>query len=105
MSKSNYTEAMVAEMLAIGSFNYESAKEFAEANKLKVRSVIAKAKSLGLEYAPKPVVTKTGEPVERKSEIVAEIAAAVGVEAEKIASMAKMTKLELNALRSAVVKS
>ena len=103
MSKSAYTEKMVAELNARPVWHYAEAVAYAEANALKPRSVIAKVKSLGLSYVPKPVVTKAGEPIERKAEIVAEIAAALNVNAESIKSMAKMAKNELNALRKAVV--
>ena len=96
---SKYTENMVAEMESIGSFTYETAKEYAEVNGLKLRSVIAKAKSLGLEYTAKPVVTKSGEPVVHKSEMAAEINAALNL---NLTSLVKMTKAELEVLVGAV---
>ena len=58
---SNYTEKMVAQMEKIGSFDYASAEEFASKNGLTTRSVISKAKSLGLDYTPR-VVAKAATP-------------------------------------------
>ena len=95
----NYTESLVAEMNAIGEFNYASATAFAEANGLKLRSVIAKAKSMGLPYTPKPVVAKNGEPITRKSELVARFEAKFEVTAP---SMVKMTKGDLEVLAEAL---
>ena len=63
---SNYTESMVAAMRATAPFNLAKAKAFAEANpSVNYRSVIAKVKSLGLEYekaAPVARKAKSDEP-------------------------------------------
>jgi hypothetical protein len=105
MSQSNYNEAMVAELVELteanaGVFTYAMALAFAEANGLKHRSVIAKVKSLGLAYEPKPVkVTKQGEPVVRKAELVAAVEAALGV---AVPSLEKATKSDLQVLANAL---
>jgi len=63
---SSYTDSMVAALRASAPFNLAKAKAFAEANpSVNYRSVIAKVKSLGLEYekaAPVARKAKTDEP-------------------------------------------
>jgi len=58
------------------------------------RSIIAKLSALGL-YIKAERVTKRGEPVVRKDELVAQVQASVGVE---LPSLAKMTKVDLQNL-------
>ena len=58
------------------------------------RSIIAKLSALGL-YIKAERVTKRGEPVVRKDELVARVQASVGVE---LPSLAKMTKVDLQNL-------
>lgn len=95
-----YTDTIVAQMTEIGSFTYETATEFAAKHDLKPRSVIAKIKSLGLDYTAKPArVTKTGAPVVHKSELASLICARLGVE---MPGLAKLTKTELETLLAAV---
>lgn len=96
---SNYTDNMVAEMEKIGSFNYDSAAAFAEKHGLSTRSVISKAKSLGLEYAPR-VVAKSSTPRVRKSEVVAQIAEQLGADADALSGLAKADMRSLNELVS-----
>jgi hypothetical protein len=100
-----YTEALVAGLKALSvdgaPITFAMAEAFAEANGLKVRSVVAKVKSLKLPYEPKPTrVTKTGEPVVQKVAIVAAIEAALGV---KVPSLEKATKPDLERILLAVV--
>lgn len=97
---SNYSEALVAKLEAQPKWTYASTAEFAEANGLKHRSVIAKVKSLGLEYEPKPArVTKRGEPVVLKAEMVAAVEKALAV---SVPSLSKVTKEDLERLVEAV---
>jgi len=96
---SNYTDNMVAEMEKIGSFNYDSAEAFAEKHGLSTRSVISKAKSLGLEYAPR-VVAKSSTPRVRKSDVVAQIAEQLGADADALSGLAKADMRSLNELVS-----
>ena len=51
---SNYTEKMVAELRAATPLNLEKAKAFASDWGLSHRSIISKAKSLGLDYESQP---------------------------------------------------
>jgi hypothetical protein len=101
---SNYTPALEAGLKALSvegnPITFASASEFAEAHGLKVRSVVAKIKSMKLPYEPKPTkVTKTGAPVVAKATIVATIEAALGIQAP---SLEKATKADLDALVSAI---
>ena len=97
---SAYTDKMVSEMTAAGSFTYETATKFAEAHSLSVRSVISKVKNLGLDYTPKPVVASAGPRV-RKADIVREIEDKAGVSAEDFAGLEKADARSLQNLLKA----
>lgn len=95
-----YTEQMVAELREIGSFNYNSANDFAQKHGIGIRSVIAKVRALELPYTPKEPSVKSTTPkevVRRKSDIVASIEAAFGA---KMPSLEKMTVKDLEMLES-----
>ena len=93
---SNYSENMVAEMEKIGSFNYDSAAAFAEKHGLSTRSVISKAKSLGLEYAPR--VAAKAAPRIRKSDMVISIADAIGVSPDELDGLSNAKTSALSTL-------
>lgn len=86
-----YTESMVVELMAKSVWSYDDAAAFAEKHSsVSVRSVISKIKSLKLDYTAKPKaagVAKTDKV--RKSEIVADIALALGIQVEAISGLAK----------------
>lgn len=86
---SAYTEKMVSELAAAGSFNYDSASAFASQHGLSVRSVISKIKHLGLDYTPRPVVKKTDGVRVTKMEVVEEIARLSGANFDAIAGLSK----------------
>lgn len=99
-----YTEALVAKIKALSvdgkAITFAQAEAFAEANGLKPRSVVAKIKSMKMPYEPKPTrVTKTGEAVIHKAELVAAIEAVLGVKAP---SLEKATKEDLQAVLAAL---
>lgn len=99
-----YTDALVAELndMAVknGSITFAMAEDFANEHNLKVRSVVAKVKSLKLPYEPKPTrVAKTGEPVIHKVALVAAIEVALNV---KVPSLEKATKEDLVRLFAAL---
>lgn len=73
----NYTKAQ--ELAALAEMNT------ADGSPRKVRSIIAKAIRMGVEYSPQ--VTKTGEAVVRKDELVAQIALAFGVAVDALAGL------------------
>ena len=97
---SAYTEKMVAEMVDHGAWTYAEAVDFAAENGLKPRSVIAKIKSLGLEYTPKPTrVNKRNEPVVKKAQLVEAIEAALQISTP---SLLKVGKADLERVVTAV---
>lgn len=98
---SNYTPSMEATLREKDNWSYEDCESFAsEHPELTTRSVIAKVKNMGLEYTPRQTtaVTKTGEPVVRKSDIVAGISDAFGVSRETLEGLATGKKAALLAL-------
>ena len=98
---SAYTDKMVQEMTAAGSFDYDSATKFAEAHSLSVRSVISKVKNLGLAYTPKEVVKSASGPRITKADIVRLIADASGADPEALAGLDKADANSLRALLAA----
>ena len=75
----NYTAAQEARIRAAaqnGPLNLESAKALAAefGGGKSYRSVVAKIGRMGLPYAKKLAVSKNGEPIERKENLVSDIA-------------------------------
>ena len=97
----NYSDEMVAEMHSLYEANptRETVEILAETFGKSVRSVIAKLSREGI-YVSQPRVTKTGEPVVRKSELVAQIEAHFGIE---VPTLVKASKTDLQALISTVI--
>lgn len=85
-----YTESMVAELMAKDTWTYDEAVAFAEKHpSVSARSVISKIKSLKLDYTAKPKAATAKTDKVRKSEIVADIAAALNIQADAISGLAK----------------
>lgn len=85
-----YTESMVAELMAKDAWTYDDAVIFADRHpSVSVRSVISKIKSLKLDYTAKPKAATAKTDKVRKSEIVADIAAALNIQADAISGLAK----------------
>lgn len=99
MASKNYTDEMVSQMVE----NYQeqpsmdTVHELAQAFGKTSRSIIAKLSREGV-YKAQPRTTKTGEPVVRKDELVAEMATILGIDEAMIASVAKATKADLKNL-------
>ena len=116
MATENYTEEMEAHIREVaasngGFLNAETCGDIAETFGEAVRgrrSVIAKVVRMAAEegstfsYQRKQPLSKTGDPVENKSDIVSEIAERVQVEAESISGLVKAGKRELRMLRDAL---
>ncbi len=94
----NYSEAQEAELLAAGVIDNAKALEFADKFGKDVRSIRAKAVRMGI-YQKAAKVSKTGEKIERKEAIVADIANLVGANME---GLEKASKLSLQAIRKAL---
>ena len=94
----NYSDEMVAEMHSLYEANptRETVEQLAETFGKSVRSIIAKLSREGI-YVSQPRVTKTGEPVVRKAELVAQIEAHFGVE---VPTLVKASKTDLQTLIS-----
>tara|TARA_R100000656_G_scaffold119810_1_gene93833 strand:+ start:160 stop:480 length:321 start_codon:yes stop_codon:yes gene_type:complete len=96
----NYSDEMVAEMHDLYSANptRETVELIAETFGKSVRSVIAKLSREGI-YVSQPRVTKTGEPVVRKAELVAQIEAQFEIE---IPTLVKASKADLQTLLNSI---
>lgn len=68
-----YTNAMVAELTNNAPFDYGKAQIFAERYNISYRSVIAKVKSLGLEYTPKAPVARKKVEGPTKAQVLSDI--------------------------------
>ena len=95
-AKKNYTEEMVAEMTRLYEANptRETVEELASKFGKTVRSIIAKLSREGV-YIAQPRVTKSGEPVVRKAELVALINAKFDTE---FPTLVKASKVDLQNL-------
>ena len=94
----NYSDEMVAEMHSLYEANptRETVEQLAETFGKSVRSIIAKLSREGI-YVSQPRVTKTGEPVVRKAELVAQLEAHFEV---AIPTLVKASKADLQTLIS-----
>ena len=96
----NYTEEMVTTMRSLYSANptRETVDVLAEQLGKSVRSIIAKLSREGI-YVAQPRVTKTGEPVVRKAELVSQINEHFGME---FPTLIKASKVDLQNLLDAI---
>lgn len=92
----NYTDEMVAQMTKAYEANptRETVEDLASTLGKSVRSVIAKLSREGV-YVAQPKVTKTGEPVVRKAELVAMLEDHFGVQ---MPTLVKASKADLQKL-------
>ena len=99
-ASANYTQEMVDAISSAYTANPTRATVDALADEFDKtpRSIIAKLSALGL-YIKAERVTKRGEPIVRKDELVAQVQASIGVE---LPSLSKMTKVDLQNLIEAV---
>jgi len=95
----NYTDEQVSMMIEKYQANptRDTVDTLAEELGKNARSVIAKLSREGV-YVTQPRVTKRGEPIIKKSELVCEIATILGVDEEQIATLEKATKADLQNL-------
>lgn len=97
---STYTEELTA--LIVSEYTNDPTRatvdRLAEEHNKSIRSIIAKLSSAGVYKAPQRL-SKNGEPIVRKEELVKDIGAWFGIE---VPSLAKAAKLELIALHKAL---
>lgn len=107
--KVNYTKQQTAELTeAYSSADSEQTREnviehYSQALNKTVRSIRQKLVREGI-YIKKERTTKSGQPIERKAEIVNSIADLVGVQSDVIGSLEKSTAVALRILRDALVE-
>jgi len=96
MATANYTEAMTDKMVATYTANptRDTVEALAKELGKNTRSVIAKLSREGV-YKATPRTTKTGEPVVRKAELLAQIETTLGAE---FPSLVKASKADLQRL-------
>ena len=93
----NYTESMVAEMHEVygSTTTRESVESLATKFGKSTRSVIAKLSREGI-YVPMERKTKTGEPIVRKAELVAQIETHYGSELPRLVKATKADLIKLS---------
>lgn len=96
----SYTEEQTAEIVAEYEANptRETVDAISERIQKSARSVIAKLSSAGVYQTPERT-TKTGEPIEKKEEMVTQICTWLGVEAP---TLVKTGKEDLKKVRNAL---
>jgi hypothetical protein len=100
---SKYTEVHVNAIREMAPMDLEKAKALAETGPfveagITAKGIVSKCRNLGVQYNPVQRTTKTGQPVQRKNEVVERIETFLGVEDGTFASAAKMNKQELQLL-------
>lgn len=93
---SNYTPAMIAKLQAAAPLNLAVAKDLAADFGLSHRSVISKAKHLGLDYVAAPKAAKRIR--SSKADTVDAIAKAINVDADALDGLALAKASALNNL-------
>ena len=93
---SNYTPAMIAKLQAAAPLNLDKAKDLAADFGLSHRSVISKAKHLGLDYIVAPKAAKKIR--SSKADTVDAIAKAINVDADALDGLALAKASALNSL-------
>jgi len=98
----NYSDDMIAAIRAAAPLTFEGAQALEKEIGKSYRSIIAKAKSLGVEYVAKEAPKKRVTGAISKGEIVAAIAGAVGV--DSLEGLEKATGASLAKLREALMR-
>ena len=88
-------ENVIAEMVKRAPLNYEICGEIAEKFGLKQRAIVASATRNKIDYQKKVRVSKTGNPVTSKADLVEAIAVKFDVSVEELDGLEKATKTAL----------
>jgi len=95
-----YTKEMEQELRSLSPVTNEKAIAFADKYGISVHSVRQKCvRSDDIEYQKKPQTRKDGSAVEKKAEIVAEIAELCGIDADSFETLGNANRLVLVRLR------
>jgi len=97
----SYSDKETAAVRAAAPLTYDSAAALAETLGKSTRSVIAKAKSLDLQYTPKAKPAPKGKGV-TKADLVAKVAAELGLPAEMLEGLKGATVASLEVLLAKV---
>ena len=97
----SYTKTEIQKLVAASPLTFDKAQEIALELGKSQRSIIAKAKSLGLDYIPKPKAAKRPAG-ETKADLVNRIAVAVGGDSADLLGLEKATAGSLSALLAAI---
>jgi len=100
MATANYTQQQTEQMVSKYTANptRETVDALAQELGKNTRSVIAKLSREGV-YVAQPRATKTGEPIVRKAELVAQIEAHFGIE---MPTLVKASKVDLQRMVEAI---
>lgn len=103
---SEYTASMAKAIAEAAPLTFDAAVALAERDEFIAagkshRSIIAKAKSMGVEYVPKAPATKKPKGV-TKASIVAEIASGLGVSEDSLDGLANAKMSALTTLAKAI---
>lgn len=111
MNKQNYTKEQVAVIMKHAPFDFEGAKAIGDEIGKNPRSVAAKARSLEAQnpelkiYIKKPeYVTKTGQTVKKKEDIIADIEELLETSPEYLEGLIKSSKIALQRLQAALAQ-
>ena len=99
----NYSETQIAAIRSAAPINMAIAKELATKLGKTYRSVIAKAKSEGIEYIPKVVAAKRVGGA-TKSQMISNLVVSSGIPAAMLEGLEKATSISIAALVSAFEK-
>lgn len=98
-----YTPEMVSELRALSPVDNDKAVAFAEKYGLTPASVRQKCvRADDIEYIKKPQTRKDGSPVESKTDLVEQIAAILGTDADSIETLANANRSVIVAIRDAL---
>ena len=97
---SKYTPEMISALTASAPITFEIASDFAEkwADKdVTVKSIVAKTKSLGLDYIPKQKVARKTSGI-KKSDLVRAIESRLDLDQDSLSGLTNATMASLNTL-------
>jgi hypothetical protein len=89
------TAEVVTIMEELAPLDFHKATRIGDAFDIKPKAIVASATRRGIEYIRKPRVSKSGEAVVTKEDLVKSIASSLGFELGEIDGLLKATKVDL----------